>query len=99
MAAERMAAELDRHNAERKTVEALVQEDAKSIAETLASNGAVLVVAKEGWHPGVIGIVASRLKERYRRPAFVIAIAAVVPTLVQPAVAVAFFAACSFLWA
>ena len=75
VAAERMAAELDRHNAERKTVEALVQEDAKSLAETAASNGAVLVVAKEGWHPGVIGIVASRLKERYRRPAFVIAIA------------------------
>ena len=77
VAAERMAAELDRHNAERKTVEALVQEDAKSLAETKtsASNGAVLVVAKEGWHPGVIGIVASRLKDRYRRPAFVIAVA------------------------
>ena len=77
VAAERMAAELDRHNAERKTVEALVQEDAKSMAETktAASNGAVLVVAKEGWHPGVIGIVASRLKDRYRRPAFVIAVA------------------------
>tara|TARA_A100001037_G_scaffold84233_3_gene76329 strand:+ start:3106 stop:4905 length:1800 start_codon:yes stop_codon:yes gene_type:complete len=73
--AERMAAELDRHNAERKTVEAMVLEDAKSVAEALDPELPVLVVAKEGWHPGVIGIVASRLTERYRRPTFVVAIA------------------------
>jgi len=73
--AERMAAELDRHNAERKTVEAMVLEDAKSVAEALDPELPVLVVAKEGWHPGVIGIVASRLTERCRRPTFVVAIA------------------------
>ncbi len=73
--AERMAAELDRHNAERKTVEAMVLEDAKSVAEALDPELPVLVVTKEGWHPGVIGIVASRLTERYRRPTFVVAIA------------------------
>ncbi len=72
--AERMAAELDRHNAERKTVEALVLEDAQALAEAAGPERAVLVVAKEGWHPGVIGIVASRLTERYRRPTFVIAV-------------------------
>ena len=72
--AERMAAELDRHNAERKTVEALVLEDAKILAGAAGAERPVLVVAKEGWHPGVIGIVASRLTERYRRPTFVIAI-------------------------
>jgi single-stranded-DNA-specific exonuclease len=73
--AERMAAELDRHNLERKTVEAMVLDDAKSTAESMNPELPVLVVAKNGWHPGVIGIVASRLTERYRRPTFVIATA------------------------
>ena len=73
-AAERMAAELDRHNAERKTVEALVMEDAAALAEAAGPARPLLVVAREGWHPGVIGIVASRLTERYGRPTFVIAV-------------------------
>ncbi len=74
VAAERMAAELDRHNAERKTVEALVMEDAAALAEAADPERPLLVVAREGWHPGVIGIVASRLTERYGRPTFVIAV-------------------------
>jgi single-stranded-DNA-specific exonuclease len=37
-------------------------------------NGAMLVTAAEGWHPGVVGLVAARLKERYGRPAFAIAL-------------------------
>ena len=73
-AAERMAAELDRHNAERRTVEALVMEDAAALAEAAAPDQPLLVVAREGWHPGVIGIVASRLAERYGRPTLVIAV-------------------------
>ena len=81
--AERLAEELDRHNSERKTIEAMVNEEAKAKAESMvgamteADGGAapVLVVASEGWHPGVIGIVASRLTERFRRPSFVIALA------------------------
>ena len=64
--AERLAEELDRHNSERKTIEAMVNEEAKAKAESMvgvmteADGGAapVLVVASEGWHPGVIGIVA-----------------------------------------
>lgn len=71
--AEAIAAELDRLNEERRAIEAIVQEAAELIAQSKA-NRAVLVVAGHGWHPGVIGIVAGRLKEKYGRPALVIAI-------------------------
>lgn len=71
--AEAIAGELDRLNEERRAIEAIVQEAADTIALTKA-NRAVLVVAGHGWHPGVIGIVAGRLKEKYGRPALVIAI-------------------------
>lgn len=66
-----LAAELDRHNEERRAIEALVSEAAE---EMCAAQGgrAVLVAAAAGWHPGVIGIVAGRLKERLGRPAVVI---------------------------
>ena len=40
----------------------------------LEEKGAVVVTAGEGWHPGVVGLVAARLKERYGRPAFAIAL-------------------------
>jgi single-stranded-DNA-specific exonuclease len=40
----------------------------------LEEKGAVVVTAAEGWHPGVVGLVAARLKERYGRPAFAIAL-------------------------
>jgi len=69
-----LAAELDRLNGDRKTIEAEVTEAAVGIAAGCA-NEAVAVVAGEGWHPGVIGIVASRLKDRFKRPAIVIALA------------------------
>jgi single-stranded-DNA-specific exonuclease len=68
-----IAAELDRLNEERRAIEAIVQEAAEVIALG-ARDRAVLVVAGHGWHPGVIGIVAGRLKEKYGRPAIVIAI-------------------------
>jgi single-stranded-DNA-specific exonuclease len=68
-----IAAELDRLNEERRAIEAIVQEAAELIAHG-ARDRAVLVVAGHGWHPGVIGIVAGRLKEKYGRPAIVIAI-------------------------
>ena len=71
--AEAIAAELDRLNGERRAIEAAVCEAAEALAETQA-NRAVAVVAAEGWHPGVIGIVAGRLKERLGRPAIVIAL-------------------------
>jgi len=67
-----LAAELDRLNEERRAIEILVCEQAEEQAAKL--NGApVLTVMSPGWHPGVIGIVAGRIKERFGRPAIVIA--------------------------
>jgi len=65
-----IAAELDRLNEERRAIEALVQEQ----AELLPHGDSVAVVAGQGWHPGVIGIVAGRLKEKLGIPVIVIAI-------------------------
>ncbi|PAX08284.1 single-stranded-DNA-specific exonuclease RecJ [Sphingomonas lenta] len=69
--ARRIAAELDRLNEERRTVEAGVQAAAEELG---ATQSRVAVVAGRGWHPGVIGIVAGRLKEKLGRPALVIAV-------------------------
>ncbi|MDO7843537.1 single-stranded-DNA-specific exonuclease RecJ [Sphingomonas immobilis] len=71
--AEAIAAELDRLNGERRAIEALVQTGAEEIAAR-KGNRAVMVVAGRGWHPGVIGIVAGRLKEKFGKPAIVIAL-------------------------
>ncbi len=65
-----IAAELDRLNEERRAIEALVQEQ----AEMLPHGSAVAVVSGRGWHPGVIGIVAGRLKEKLGIPVIVIAV-------------------------
>ncbi|HUG45031.1 MAG TPA: single-stranded-DNA-specific exonuclease RecJ [Sphingomicrobium sp.] len=66
-----IAAELDRLNEERRAIEMSVCEQAEREAEKL--NGeAVITVMSAGWHQGVIGIVAGRLKERFGRPAIVI---------------------------
>jgi len=75
----RLAAELDRLNHERRQIEAstLAQAEAEALAALgLEEKGAVVVTAGEGWHPGVVGLVAARLKERYGRPAFAIALEA-----------------------
>jgi single-stranded-DNA-specific exonuclease len=71
-----LAAELDALNATRKEVEGQTFEAAVRAIEAANLDPAdpVLVVAGEGWHQGVVGIVASRLRERYRRPAVVIGI-------------------------
>ncbi len=67
-----IAAELDRLNEERRAIEMLVCEQAEE--QAAKRNGdAVLTVMSGGWHQGVIGIVAGRLKERFGRPAIVIA--------------------------
>ncbi|ARS28500.1 single-stranded-DNA-specific exonuclease RecJ [Sphingomonas sp. KC8] len=71
--AREIAIELDRLNGERRAIEMLVTETAEAAAVGQA-NRAVAVVSGHGWHPGVIGIVASRLKERMGRPAIVIAV-------------------------
>jgi single-stranded-DNA-specific exonuclease len=67
-----IAAELDRLNEERRAIEMLVTEQAGQAAEGEA-DAPLIMVSGRGWHPGVIGIVASRLKERFGRPAIVIA--------------------------
>ena len=68
-----LAVELDRLNGERRAIEQMVTEAAETIAAGQA-NRAVAVVAGDGWHPGVIGIVAGRLKDKLGRPAIVIAL-------------------------
>jgi single-stranded-DNA-specific exonuclease len=68
-----IAAELDRLNEERRAIETGVQAEAEEIA-TRQGNRAVALIAGQGWHPGVIGIVAGRIKEKLGRPAIVIAI-------------------------
>jgi single-stranded-DNA-specific exonuclease len=67
-----IAAELDRLNEERRAIEMLVTEQANVAAEAQA-DAPLIIVSGRGWHPGVIGIVASRIKERFGRPAIVIA--------------------------
>jgi len=67
-----IAAELNRLNQERRAIEQAVTDEA--IALCSDADAACTVVAGPGWHPGVIGIVASRIKERMARPAIVIAI-------------------------
>jgi single-stranded-DNA-specific exonuclease len=71
--AEEIAAELNRLNEERRAIEMQVTEAADALLAG-QDNRAVALVAGHGWHPGVIGIVASRLKEKLGRPAIVIAI-------------------------
>jgi single-stranded-DNA-specific exonuclease len=75
--AARIAAELDRLNGERRQIEiaTVAQAEAEAMAALgLEEKGAVVVTAAQGWHPGVVGLVAARLKERYGRPAFAIAL-------------------------
>ena len=72
-----LAEELDALNASRKEVEARVTEQAVAAierAEPRPGDLPAIVVAGEGWHPGVVGIVAGRLRERYRRPVVVIGV-------------------------
>jgi len=75
--AARLASELDRLNRERQTIEqtTLAQAEAEALAALgLEEKGAVVLTAAQGWHPGIVGLVAARLKERYGRPAFAIAL-------------------------
>jgi single-stranded-DNA-specific exonuclease len=75
--AAKIAAELDRLNRERQAIElnTLAQAEAEAMAALgLEEKGAVVVTAAEGWHPGIVGLVAARLKEKFGRPAFAIAL-------------------------
>jgi single-stranded-DNA-specific exonuclease len=75
--AAKIAAELDRLNRERQAIEqeTLAQAEAEAMAALgVEETGAVVITAAEGWHPGVVGLVAARLKEKFGRPAFAIAL-------------------------
>lgn len=67
-----IARRLNGYNTERKEIEARVQEEAMEQVESSDLSAALILAAGEDWHPGVIGIVAGRLRERFNRPAFVI---------------------------
>jgi single-stranded-DNA-specific exonuclease len=68
-----IAAELDRLNEDRRAIEAAVQEEAEAMLAG-QHNRAVALLAGNGWHPGVIGIVAGRIKEKTGKPSIVIAV-------------------------
>lgn len=75
--AARLAQTLDRLNAERRVIEQKTLEAAIALAEvelTKTNRPGCLVVAGEDWHPGVVGLIASRLKDRFNIPSFAIAL-------------------------
>lgn len=65
-----LAAQMDLHNKERQAIEKIILEEAIAQGMTQA-NAPFVLVSGDGWHPGVVGIVAGRLKERFGKPAFV----------------------------
>ncbi|MEP5761661.1 MAG: single-stranded-DNA-specific exonuclease RecJ [Litoreibacter sp.] len=70
--AQALAERLDTLNTERRDIEASVREAALAQAEVRGLDAPLVWAAGEGWHPGVVGIVASRLKDATNRPAIVI---------------------------
>ena len=71
-----IAAELDELNRARQAIEAgmLAEAEAEALAEFGDGTGvSVILTAREKWHPGIVGLLAARLKEKFRRPAFAIA--------------------------
>lgn len=72
-----IAAQLDELNGERQRIEVEAVEEACAVAEAEIGGGEgppVLVLASANWHPGIVGLVAARLKERFERPSFAIAL-------------------------
>lgn len=67
-----LAERLEKLNEERREIEAAVRDAALAQAEARGTDGPLVWAAGEGWHPGVVGIVAARLKEATNRPAVVI---------------------------
>lgn len=68
-----IARELDHYNKERQEIEGVVTQEAYTQIDDLnLSDNPVIIVRGKDWHPGVIGIVASRIKEKYSRPVCVV---------------------------
>ena len=72
--ADRIADELDKFNQERRTIESYVLDSADEQVNEEKLNKKLLVVYGQDWHEGVIGIIASRLKDKYHRPCVVITV-------------------------
>ena len=73
--AEEIAGRLDDLNRERQAMEAamLAEAEAEVLAEYgTGENACVIVAARDNWHPGIVGLIAARLKEKFKRPAFAI---------------------------
>jgi single-stranded-DNA-specific exonuclease len=72
-----IAAKLEELNSERQRIEVEAVNEAAAVAEMEIGSGEgppVLVLASANWHPGVVGLIASRLRERFERPTFAIAL-------------------------
>lgn len=71
-----LAEELDHYNKERQDIVSTITREAHAMVEDMYGEDipAVFVLAKEGWNPGVVGIVASRLTDKYYRPAIILAL-------------------------
>lgn len=75
MEAARLATLLDGYNRERREIESVMLDQALLSAEQKLENGhRILIVSDRNWHPGIIGIIAGRLKDRYLRPTLALAI-------------------------
>ncbi len=71
--AQGLAKRLNELNSKRQEIEEVVYNEAKEMLQKSEVDGAI-VLASEGWHPGVVGIVASRIAEEYYRPTFILSI-------------------------
>lgn len=70
--ADSLALKLGEYNRQRRDIEAQILKEADEKVSDKAQESSAIVVSGDGWHPGVLGIVASRLVDKYRRPSFVI---------------------------
>lgn len=66
-----LAQSLDLHNRERRAIESTIMDEAMAMA-AIQDNSAILLLDGDGWHSGVVGIIAGRLRERFNKPAFAI---------------------------
>ncbi|KIL53371.1 hypothetical protein KP77_03470 [Jeotgalibacillus alimentarius] len=71
-AAEGLAIEIDAMNKERQAIVADIAKEAMEIAESQYKDDRVLIISKTGWNPGVVGIVASKLVEKFYRPVIIL---------------------------
>lgn len=78
-----LARELDTINRERRRIETTMRDEAMTDLEELREDGLGIVVFRESWHEGVVGLVASRVKDRRHRPTIALAPSATDPTVLR----------------